>query len=89
MADPTGRLRNGAGSPDRGDGGNVEENAAQRQSDAPADAVAERGGDLVETSDRADGAGSSANGVPAAEDADGERRRKLYEEGATLVSRID
>ena len=89
MADPTGRLRTGAGSPDSADRGNVEENPAQRQSDAPADAVAERDGDLVETSDRADGAGSTANGVPAAEDADGERRRKLYQQGATLVSRID
>jgi hypothetical protein len=68
---------------------NVEENIAQRQSDAAPEAVAEGDGALVETSDRADGLGSSANGVPAADDADGERRRKLYENGATLVSRID
>jgi hypothetical protein len=89
MADPTGRLRTGAGAPDAGERDDVEQNAAQRQSDAAPDAVAGRQGDLVETSDRADGAGSTANGVPAAEDADGERRRKLYEQGATLVSRID
>ena len=87
MADPTGRLRDGAGASGAEERDNIEENAAQRQSDAAPDAVAD--GDLVETSDRADGAGSTANGVPAADDADGERRRKLYEQGATLVSRID
>jgi hypothetical protein len=67
----------------------VEENAAQRQSDAAPDAVAERAGDLVESSDREDGRGSSANGTPAFDDAEGEQRRKLYKDGASIVSRID
>jgi hypothetical protein len=87
MADPTGRLREGAGTSGAGERDNIEENPAQRQSDAAPDAVAD--GEVVETSDRADGAGSTANGVPAADDADGERRRQLYKQGATLVSRID
>jgi hypothetical protein len=67
----------------------VEENAAQRQSDAAPDAVAERDAGLVESSDRADGRGSSANGTPAFDDAEGEERRKLYRNGAEIVSRID
>ena len=66
----------------------VEPNAAQRQSDVPPDVVggaeAPRG-----RSDRAEGRGSTANGVPAfAEDA-GKQRKKQYEEGAGLVSEID
>jgi hypothetical protein len=69
---------------------NPEDNQAQRQSDVPDDFV---GGDLTEDpderSDRAHGAGSDANGVPAFDEADGERRKKLYDEGATIVSRID
>jgi hypothetical protein len=65
----------------------IEENDAQRQSDAPPDAVAE--GDLVESSDREGGRGSSANGTPAFDEADGKQRRKLYKEGAEIVSRID
>ena len=89
MADETGRERTAeAGKMAAEARENIEENLAQRQSDAAPDA-ANREGELVETSDRADGAGSSANGVPAADEADGERRRKLYEQGATLVSRID
>ena len=68
-----------------------EDNAAQRQSDAQPDQTVR--GDLVEDpserSDRAHGRGSDANGVPAFDEADGERRRKLYDEGAGLVSRID
>jgi hypothetical protein len=63
----------------------VEENEAQRQSDAAPDAAAER----TQTSDRADGRGSTANGVPASDDADGAARRKLYKDGAGIVSRID
>ena len=73
----------------RRDNIDVEENAGQRQSDAAPDAVAERDGDLVESSDRADGRGSSANGTPAFDDAEGEQRRKLYKDGASIVSRID
>jgi hypothetical protein len=63
-----------------------EENAAQRQSDAPADAA---GGGPLESSDRDGGRGSDANGTPAFDEVEGEERRKLYEKGATLVSRID
>ena len=61
----------------------AEQNQAQRQSDAPADVV---GADWVE--DAPEG-GSTANGVTQSSDEDGERRKKLYEQGATLVSRID
>jgi hypothetical protein len=69
-------------------GSNPEDNQAQRNSDAPPDAVAELNGE-VENSDRARGRGSDANGVPAFDEADGENRKKLYRDGATLVSRID
>ena len=74
---------------------NPEENQAQAGSDAPpdansaADASTDPGEDHSNTSDRADGRGSDANGVPAFDEADGEARRKLYEKGAVLVSRID
>ena len=66
--------------------GTVENNRAQRQSDsAPADVME---GDTP--SDRADGRGSDANGIPAFDEADGGRRKSLYKEtGATIVSRID
>jgi hypothetical protein len=67
---------------------NPEENRAQRDSDAPADVIAERPGDRM-NSDRANGRGSDATGVPEFDEADAERRRKLYDEGADLVSRID
>ena len=66
---------------------NPEENQAQRDNDAPPDAIAER--DRFNNSDRADGRGSDANGIPEFDEADGERRRKLYDKGADLVSRID
>jgi hypothetical protein len=63
-------------------------NQAQRPSDAqPAAAVGDT--DAREESDREAGRGSSANGVPAFDEDAGEQRRKLYEKGATLVSRID
>jgi hypothetical protein len=73
---------------------NVEDNPAQRQSDAPgADAnptVDDRFGDATGANDRAGGRGSSANGVPAFdEDAGAERRREYEENGAEIVSRID
>lgn len=73
---------------------NVEDNAAQRQSDSPgADSSsipAERLGDLTESGDRAGGRGSSANGVPAFdEDGGAERKRQYDENGAEIVSRID
>ena len=68
---------------------NPEENQAQASSDAASDATSEPGEDRSNTSDRAEGRGSDANGVPAFDEADGEARRKLYEKGAVLVSRID
>jgi len=68
---------------------NPETNLAQRDSDAPPDATGEPRGDRLNDSDRADGRGSDANGIPAFDDADGERRKKGYDKGADLVSRID
>lgn len=62
----------------------VEPNPAQRQSDATDDVVAQRGVEQPTA-----GVDSTANGISAADEADGERRRKLYEGGAELVSRID
>jgi hypothetical protein len=56
----------------------IEENPAQRQSDAPADAS---GGDrrdvLSGATDRSDERGSTANGVPASDEDDGRLRRKI------------
>lgn len=66
----------------------IEANQAQRQSDAPQDATV-GDADAREESDREGGRGSSANGVPAFDEVAGEERRKLYDKGATLVSRID
>jgi hypothetical protein len=66
-----------------------EENRAQRDSDAPPDATAERRADELNNSDRAAGKGSDANGIPAFDETDGEKRKELYKDGATLVSRID
>jgi hypothetical protein len=68
---------------------NPEDNRAQAESDAPSDAQGEPRGDRVNTSDRADGKGSDANGVPAFDEAEGEERKTLYRDGATIVSRID
>jgi hypothetical protein len=68
---------------------NPEENGAQRDSDAPADATVQRRSDRRNDSDRANGRGSDANGVPEFDEAAGEQRRRLYDEGADLVSRID
>ena len=82
MAEQTRRTREDAAD-------NVEENSAQRQSDAPPDVVAAGQRQVVEASDREDGRGSTANGTPASDDADGELRRRLYKEGAEIVSRID
>ena len=66
----------------------IEANQGQRQSDAPPDATV-GDADAREESDREGGRGSSANGVPAFDEVAGEERRKLYDKGATLVSRID
>lgn len=65
--------------------GNTEENRAQRDSDAPADATVEPG----VLTDRTEGRGSDANGIPAFDEADGEKRKALYRDGAELVSKID
>jgi hypothetical protein len=65
---------------------NPKENAAQSQSDATPDAVA----DVRETPERGEKTGSDANGIPAFDEADGEQRKKLYEEtGSPIVSRLD
>jgi hypothetical protein len=68
---------------------NLEDNRAQRDSDAAPDATIGGDSDRLNNSDRADGRGSDANGVPAFDDGDDQRRRKLYDDGADLVSRID
>ena len=64
--------------------GEVDPNAAQRQSDAASDATA-LGGVEQPTA----GTTSDANGISAADEADGAKRKKQYGEGAELVSRID
>jgi hypothetical protein len=66
---------------------NVEEHQAQRQSDAPPDAGAGREGERLRGEDQR--GGSTANGVPASDAADGELRRKQYRDGAELVSGMD
>ena len=73
---------------------NVEDNPAQRQSDAPGDDAGsisgERLSDLTEANDRVGGQGSTANGTPAFDEDSGDERRRLYKEsGADLISRID
>jgi len=62
----------------------VEPNPAQRQTDAPDDVAARRGVEEV-----TEGIRSTANGVPPFDEAEGERRRKLYKDGAEIVSKID
>ena len=61
-----------------------EENAAQRQSDATGDASS-----LGGVEEPTAGTTSDANGISAGDEADGAKRKKQYEEGAELVSRID
>ena len=69
---------------------NPEDNRAQGQSDATADEVGGRlEPDYTEQSDRAHGQGSDSNGIPEFDEVDGKRRKKLYRDGARLVSRID
>ena len=62
----------------------VESKQAQRQSDAPADAGRMRGREEPAASTR-----SSAYGRPAADEDEGSQRRKRYDDGAELVSKID
>ena len=70
---------------------NPDDNQAQRQSDAPPDETVR--GDLTEDpserSDRAHGRGSDANGIPAFDEAGGDKRKQHYKDGAEIVSRID
>jgi hypothetical protein len=69
---------------------NPEDNPAQARSDATADEVGDRlDPDFTEQSDRAHGRGSDANGVPEFDETAGEQRKKLYRDGAEIVSRID
>ena len=84
---------------------NPDDNQAQVQSDASPDAVGgigragrkesdidASGGDGAperETSDRDRGHGSTANGIPAFDEDAGAERKRLYDEGAGIVSRTD
>jgi hypothetical protein len=63
---------------------NRDENQAQRQSDATDDAVG-----LGGVEEPTIGTTSDANGISATDDADGAKRKKQYDQGAELVSRID
>lgn len=67
----------------------AEENQAQRQSDATPDAGAGPEGDLLRGGEPRGNRGSTANGVSAEDDADGELRKRQYREGADLVSGMD
>ena len=62
-----------------------EPNAAQRNSDATPDVVPTAGAVEAPLA----GTRSDANGIGPGDEADGARRRKLYDDGAELVSRID
>jgi hypothetical protein len=67
------------------DRGSLEEpNPAQRQTDATSDAAS-----LVGTEEPTRGTMSDANGISAADEDDGAARRKRYDDGAELVSKID
>lgn len=63
----------------------VEPNRAQRDTDASPDAAGHGRG----REEPAGGAGSTGSGAPPAGETDAERRRRLYDDGAELVSRID
>jgi hypothetical protein len=67
------------------DRGSLDEpNPAQRQSDATSDVVS-----LAGVEEPTLGTTSDANGIPASDEAAGDGRRKRYDDGAELVSRID
>lgn len=87
MADSTRRPGPGGDPMQR----NPEDNPAQAQSDATADEGGNRlGPDWAAQSDRAEGRGSDANGIPEFDEAEGEERKKRYREtGSPIVSRID
>ena len=89
------RLNKGKANPDQVDSGKRdrqnqdrghldEPNAAQRQTDATNDVVS-----LAGVEEPTLGTTSDANGLSAADEAEGERRRKQYEGGAELVSKLD
>lgn len=59
----------------------VEDNRAQRQSDAPED--------LQGREEPTAGTRSTANGIPAGDERAGAERRRQYDGGADLVSKID
>jgi hypothetical protein len=63
----------------------VEPNTGQRQSDAPPDVVGQRPGREEPTA----GTTSTANGTQESDEEEGRERRKRYDDGADLVSRID
>jgi len=65
-----------------------DDNQAQVQSDAQPDAVGGISRGREET-DRDNGRGSTANGVPGFDEDDGAQRRRQYDNGADLVSKID
>ena len=65
------------------------ENPAQRAERRAAGRVAANAADSSETSDRAGGRGSDANGVPAFDESEGNSADGSTEGGADLVSRID
>src|SRR5215217_4133629 len=76
-----------SGKRDRGnlDRGSLDEpNPAQRQTDATSDVVS-----LAGVEEPTLGVTSDANGISASDEVDGAERRKRYEDGAELVSRID
>jgi hypothetical protein len=67
------------------DRGSLDEpNPAQRQSDATSDVVSRAG-----VEEPTIGTTSDANGVSTSDEAAGADRRKRYDDGAELVSRID
>jgi hypothetical protein len=76
-----------SGKRDRGnlDRGSLDEaNPAQRQTDATSDAAS-----LPGVEEPTLGVTSDANGISASDEDAGSARKKLYEGGAELVSRID
>jgi hypothetical protein len=67
------------------DRGSLEEpNPAQRQSDATSDVAS-----LAGVEEPTLGTTSDANGITAGDERDGALRKKRYDDGAELVSRID
>jgi multidrug resistance protein, MATE family len=66
----------------------VEPNQDQRESDAPGGA-SEKGSGAESGRRRGGGQESTANGIPAADEDDGQTRRRQYSGGAEIVSKID